>query len=99
MIEAWGWKPGPDEFIPDVMVFDATNEVARLTATPHLVVEVLSTDPTRIDGALLSNGEVWIVNPVGVFFGDQAIVDVGGLVAADAAHPGIEPCGTHVVGQ
>jgi len=40
----WGWKPGADEFIPDVVVFDATIEERRLTATPHLAVEVLSTD-------------------------------------------------------
>src|SRR5262249_18655995 len=41
----------------------------------------LSTDPSRIDGQLLSNGGVWIINPVGVFFGDRAVVDVGRLVA------------------
>ena len=39
-----GWKPGRDEFIPDVMVFDDTGETARVTSTPHLAVEVLSTD-------------------------------------------------------
>ena len=41
---AWGWKPGPNEFIPDVVVFDDTDEDLRLTGTPHLAVEVLSTD-------------------------------------------------------
>ncbi len=41
---AWGWKPGGDEFIPDVIVFDETTENLYLTATPHLAVEVLSTD-------------------------------------------------------
>jgi len=41
---AWGWKPGVDEFIPDVIVFDDTDETRYLTATPHLAVEVLSTD-------------------------------------------------------
>ncbi len=40
----WGWKPGVDEFIPDVVVFGATDQEWRLTSTPHLVVEVLSTD-------------------------------------------------------
>ena len=39
-----GWKPDQDEFIPDVMVFDETHETIRLTTTPHLAVEVLSTD-------------------------------------------------------
>ncbi|MEA2023083.1 MAG: Uma2 family endonuclease [Actinomycetota bacterium] len=41
---AWGWKPVDDEFIPDVMVFDETGDDLRLTGTPHLAVEVLSTD-------------------------------------------------------
>lgn len=40
----WGWKPGDDEFIPDVMVFDDTGEDLRYTAIPHLAVEVLPTD-------------------------------------------------------
>lgn len=41
---AWAWKPDVDEFVPDVVVFDTTTENVRLTATPHLTVEVLSTD-------------------------------------------------------
>ncbi|MGH3655503.1 MAG: Uma2 family endonuclease [Micromonosporaceae bacterium] len=41
---SWGWKPGPDEFGPDVMVYDETDEDHRLFDTPHLAVEVLSTD-------------------------------------------------------
>ena len=44
VIEAWAWKPGPDEFIPDLMVLDAVDEDVRYTGTPHLVVEILSTD-------------------------------------------------------
>jgi hypothetical protein len=43
---------------------------------------VLGTDPTQIDGSLLANGLVYIVNPAGVFFGGKAIIDVGGLIAA-----------------
>lgn len=41
---AWAWKPAEDEFIPDLMVFDATDEELRYTGLPHLVVEILSTD-------------------------------------------------------
>ncbi|MBT8484938.1 MAG: filamentous hemagglutinin N-terminal domain-containing protein [Phycisphaerales bacterium] len=37
---------------------------------------------TRIDGKLLSNGIVYIVNPAGIYFGNGAVVDVGGLYAA-----------------
>ncbi|MGH0030543.1 MAG: filamentous hemagglutinin N-terminal domain-containing protein [Myxococcota bacterium] len=39
-------------------------------------------DPTQIGGQLESNGFVYIVNPAGVFIGDEALIDVGGLVAA-----------------
>ena len=41
---AWSWMVGTDEFIPDVIVFEETDETIRLTAMPHLAVEVLSTD-------------------------------------------------------
>ncbi len=41
---AWSWKPRRDEFIPDVIVFDSTDEDVRYTGMPHLAVEVLSTD-------------------------------------------------------
>jgi len=44
VIEAWAWKPGPDEFIPDLMVLDIGDENVRYTGTPHLAVEILSTD-------------------------------------------------------
>lgn len=42
-----GWKPGADEFGPDLMVFDDNGENARYTGVPHLVVEILSSDPAR----------------------------------------------------
>ncbi|MGH0037703.1 MAG: filamentous hemagglutinin N-terminal domain-containing protein [Myxococcota bacterium] len=38
--------------------------------------------PTRIDGTLKANGQVYIVNSAGVYFGGHAVVDVGRLVAA-----------------
>ncbi len=41
--------------------------------------------PTQIDGALLANGRVYLVNPAGVYFGNQAVVDVGALYAAAGA--------------
>lgn len=41
---AWSWMTGSDEFVPDVVVYDETEEKVRLTAMPHLAVEVLSTD-------------------------------------------------------
>jgi Uma2 family endonuclease len=47
VVENWAWKPGSDEFVPDVVVHDTTPEQSRYTGTPHLVVEVLSSDPAR----------------------------------------------------
>jgi len=41
---AWAWKSGSDEFIPDVVVFEKTTDQVRLTTTPLLAIEVLSTD-------------------------------------------------------
>ena len=42
--QAWSWLTGTDEFVPDIVVYDETDETIRLTAVPHLAVEVLSTD-------------------------------------------------------
>ena len=39
-------------------------------------------DPTVIQGTLLSNGQVYIVNPAGVYFTGSSVVNVGGLYAA-----------------
>jgi Uma2 family endonuclease len=44
VVRAWLWKPETDEFIADLMVLDRTDEQVRYTGTPHLVVEILSTD-------------------------------------------------------
>lgn len=69
--ENWGWKPGDDEFIPDVMVFEDSDEQKRLTATPHLVVEILSSDPARdiirksAKYAAAGVERYWIIDPDG----------------------------------
>ncbi len=69
--EGVGWQVGHDEFGPDVVVFDDTDENVRLTTTPHLVVEVLSTDPARdlirkaAKYAAAGLERYWIVDPDG----------------------------------
>ncbi len=37
--------------------------------------------PSQIDGSITANGQVWLINPSGVIFGQGAQVDVGGLLA------------------
>lgn len=41
VITGWSWRAGNDEFVPDVMVYEETDDLVRLTSTPVLCVEVL----------------------------------------------------------
>jgi filamentous hemagglutinin family protein len=43
---------------------------------------VTGTEASAIHGSLNANGQVWILNPNGVLFGNGASVNVGGLVAS-----------------
>jgi Uma2 family endonuclease len=71
VVENWAWKPGEDEFVPDVVVHDITPEETRYTGTPHLVVEVLSSDPARdiirkaAKYAAAGLERYWIIDPDG----------------------------------
>ena len=40
----WSWKPGRDEFVPDITVHPQTRETVRYLGTPVLCVEVTSSD-------------------------------------------------------
>ena len=52
------------------------------TDQARVLNRVLDARATVIDGTLTANGRVYLVNPSGIMFGDQAIVDVGHLTAA-----------------
>lgn len=55
------------------------------------VNRVLSSDPSAIYGTLSANGNVFLVNPNGVYFAPGSRVDVGGLVASAMALKGSAP--------
>lgn len=71
VIGGWAWKPDGDEFVPDVMVFDDHGEQVRYTGTPHLVVEVLSSDPAAdllrkaAKYAAAGLAHYWVIDPDG----------------------------------
>ncbi|GLQ45809.1 hypothetical protein GCM10007862_08600 [Dyella lipolytica] len=46
------------------------------------VNRIFSSTPSEIYGHLDANGQVWLINPSGVLFGQSAQVNVGGLVAS-----------------
>ncbi|MDT7836071.1 beta strand repeat-containing protein [Aquabacterium sp. OR-4] len=54
----------------------------QANAASKVLNRVTGDDPSRILGRLSSNGQVWLLNPNGVLFGQGARVDVAGLVSS-----------------
>ncbi len=52
------------------------------SAASKVLNRVTGSDPSQILGSLSSNGQVWLINPHGVLFGQNARIDVAGLVAS-----------------
>jgi filamentous hemagglutinin family protein len=61
---------------------DETVNFVQPSASAIAVNEIFSTNGSQILGHLNANGEVWLVNPNGIVFGEGAQVNVGGLVAS-----------------
>ena len=97
VIQGWGWKPQADEFIPDLMVFEPTDEVKRFTGTPVLAVEVLSTDPARDvlrkarTYAALGLRHYWVVEPETPELIEYRLPDRGDAFDEIGRHSGDEP--------
>ncbi len=53
-----------------------------LNSNSRVLNRIIGPTPTEIMGSLTSNGQVFIVNPAGVVFGQGAVVNVGALYAA-----------------
>jgi filamentous hemagglutinin family protein len=59
-----------------------TVQFIQPSAASRVLNRITGPDPSRIEGSLLSNGIVYIVNRAGVYFAKGALVDVGGIYAA-----------------
>ncbi len=65
----------------------ASNESVHFVqpdAQSKVLNRIESAMPTHIDGLLHANGIVYLVNPCGIIFSDNAIIDVGAIFAAAA---------------
>ncbi|MEQ8850203.1 MAG: filamentous hemagglutinin N-terminal domain-containing protein [Phycisphaerales bacterium] len=51
-------------------------------ADSRVLNRILSGAPTNIEGTLLANGQLYLVNPSGVIFGKNSVVNAGALYAA-----------------
>ena len=52
------------------------------SAASQVLNRVTGNNPSQILGSLSSNGKVWLINPYGILFGQNARIDVAGLVAS-----------------
>lgn len=92
--QAWSWKPAQDEFIPDLMVFDETDDDVRYTGTPHLVVEILSGDRAADllrkahKYAVAGVPRYWVVDPDGPEVIENVVDEDGATYIEVARHAG-----------
>lgn len=59
-----------------------TTRFVQPDASSAVLNRVTGGDPSAILGRLQSNGRVFVINPNGILFGADAVVDVAGLVAS-----------------
>ncbi|MCC6425515.1 MAG: filamentous hemagglutinin N-terminal domain-containing protein [Phycisphaerales bacterium] len=59
-----------------------TVQFVQPDALARVLNRINSASPTKIDGKLLANGRVFIVNPAGVIFGQGAVINAAGIYAA-----------------
>lgn len=76
----------PDNAIIDYASFNVSgNQTVNFiqpTAAARVLNRITSGTPTQIDGTLNANGIVYLVNPAGVTFGPNAVVDAAAIYAA-----------------
>jgi filamentous hemagglutinin family protein len=78
----------PNNSIINYKSFDVNKNEKVQFIQPDVSSRVLnkiqSVMPSQIDGSLSSNGILYLVNPAGIIFGKDSIIDVGGILASAA---------------
>jgi len=62
-----------------------TNQVTRFiqqNAASAILNRVVGQNPSALLGQLLSNGRVFLINPNGIVFGPNSVIDTAGLIAS-----------------
>jgi|GEM_PF-1604486 len=61
------------------------NEITRFlqqSSQSAVLNRVVGADPSQIMGQLLSNGQVFLINPNGILFGADSVIDTAGFIAS-----------------
>jgi filamentous hemagglutinin family protein len=61
------------------------NEITRFiqdSANSAVLNRIVGQDPSALLGQLLSNGRVFLINPNGILFGPNSVIDTAGLIAS-----------------
>ena len=58
-----------------------TVQFIQPTSTARVLNQIYGQTPTRINGSLLANGHVYLLNSAGIIFGKNSVVEVGKLSA------------------
>jgi filamentous hemagglutinin family protein len=66
----------------DILAHEKVKFIQSGGADSRVLNRISGSAPTVIQGKLMANGQVYLVNPAGVMFSNTAVVNVGGLYAA-----------------
>ena len=65
---------------------DETVRFLQPSSNARVLNQIYGSSPSEINGQLIANGAVYLVNEAGVIFGQSAVVEVGKLQALSLIH-------------